>query len=68
MKKEQAIDLFGGPGRATATNLAGALGVTRQAISQWPAKLDQRTTDEIIGAAVRLGIIKNYQDYKRLEL
>jgi len=50
MNKKQATDLFGSTGK-----LAAALGITPQAIYQWPEKLDRRLSDEIIGAAIRLG-------------
>lgn len=50
MKKSQAVTLFGSVG-----DLAKALGITPQAIYQWPDDLPQRTADEVIGAAVRLG-------------
>lgn len=50
MTKRDAIALFG-----SAANLARALGVSRSAVSQWPAQLDQRTSDRVFGAALRLG-------------
>ena len=49
MTKSQAIKLFGG-----ATALAKALGIRRQSVYQWPDTLNQRTADEIRGAALRL--------------
>ena len=50
MKKSDAIALFG-----TQTNLARALGISPQAVSQWPHLLTQGQIDRIIGAAIRLG-------------
>lgn len=50
MTKSDAIELFG-----SVANLAEALDIKRQAIYQWPEILRQRTADEIIGAAIRLG-------------
>jgi predicted transcriptional regulator len=51
MKKNQAIQIFG-----SVPNLASAIGVTRHAIYQWPDELSQRTSDEVVGAAMRLGL------------
>lgn len=50
MKKIEAIAMFGSP-----KDLAAALGVTRQAIYQWPEDLSQEASDRVIGAAARLG-------------
>lgn len=54
MTKTQAIKMF-----KTVPALAAALGISRQAIYQWPERLSQRTADEIRGAAVRLGLTQN---------
>lgn len=51
MTKNQAVQMFGG-----VPALADALGITRQAIYQWPEVLDIERADRLIGAAVRLGI------------
>ncbi|MGE0334453.1 MAG: Cro/CI family transcriptional regulator [Gammaproteobacteria bacterium] len=51
MTKSEAIALFGG----TPSDMARALGITPQAVYQWPNELDQERTDRVIGAAVRLG-------------
>ena len=51
MNKQTAIQIF-----KTQSAIADALGITRSAVSQWPEELDQRTTDELIGAAMRIGI------------
>ena len=56
MTKSDASKLFG-----NATRLAEALGIRPQAISQWPETLTQRQTDEITGAAIRLGLLKPEQ-------
>jgi len=50
LTKFQAIAMFG-----SGAALGRALGITKSAVSQWPEVLDQRTSDEIIGAALRLG-------------
>lgn len=56
MTKAHAITIFG-----SIPKLAASIGITRQAIYQWPDILDQRLTDEINGAALRLGLIKPEQ-------
>lgn len=48
MNKASAIELFG-----SVTDLAVALGITRQAIYQWPDELAQDQQDRIVGAAIR---------------
>lgn len=50
MTKKDAIDLFG-----SVQVLAAALGITRQAIYQWPNDLPQDQADRIRGAAMRCG-------------
>lgn len=50
MKKQQAIQLFGG---VVAT--AQAVGVTQPAVSRWSATLAPRIVDRIIAALVRAG-------------
>lgn len=50
MKKARAISLLGG----TVTTAARALGVTRSALSQWPAELPARLEDRVLAALVRL--------------
>lgn len=52
MKKSDAIEIF-----KTQAELARALGITRAAIHQWPDELTQRQSDEVTGAALRLGLI-----------
>lgn len=54
MKTSYAIELFGG-----VKALADALGITRQAIYQWPEDLPQEQADRINGAALRLGLLKD---------
>lgn len=51
MDKSTAISHFG-----SATSLARALGITPQAVYQWPEQLDQRRADLVLGAMVRLGM------------
>lgn len=53
MTKTQAIKLFG-----HRKELESALGITRQALDQWPDKLTTKQADWVTGAAVRLGIKK----------
>ncbi|ATF86903.1 Cro/CI family transcriptional regulator [Burkholderia gladioli] len=50
LTKQQATAIFG-----SGAALARALGITRGAVSQWPDELDQKYTDMVIGAAVRVG-------------
>ncbi|WP_216675106.1 hypothetical protein [Paraburkholderia elongata] len=50
LSKEQAIRIFG-----TRKALCAAMRLTNARISQWPDQLDQKTTDLVIGAAVRVG-------------
>lgn len=50
LTKQQAIAIFG-----SGANTGRALGITRSAVCQWPEVLDQRQTDLVVGAAVRLG-------------
>ncbi|MBU2738539.1 Cro/Cl family transcriptional regulator [Acidithiobacillus concretivorus] len=51
MKKSTAIRMFG-----TGTKLGMAINLSKQAISNWPEVLNTRRSDEIIGAALRLGV------------
>ncbi|MDN5850990.1 MAG: Cro/CI family transcriptional regulator [Nitrococcus sp.] len=53
MEKQSAIELFG-----SVTALAAALGITRQAIYQWPEHLSQDQQDRITGAAIRTGLVR----------
>ena len=53
MTKAQAIKLFG-----HRKELQDALGITRQALDQWPDKLTQKQADWVAGAALRLGLKK----------
>ena len=50
--KKEAARLFG-----SQTAMARALGITRAAISRWHDDLTQRQKDEILGAAIRCGLI-----------
>ena len=51
MTKIEAIKRFG-----SVRKLAAALGISVQAVYQWPDTLEQATSDRIVGAAVRLKI------------
>ncbi|CAK0745607.1 hypothetical protein CCP4SC76_1640004 [Gammaproteobacteria bacterium] len=53
MKKQDAIKLFG-----SGTALAKAIGVTKGRVSQLPEDLDLATTDRVVGAALRLGMLE----------
>ena len=50
MTKQEAVSTFG-----NNVALAAALGVTKQAITAWPAILDLARADRVRGAALRLG-------------
>jgi len=50
MTKKEAIEIFG-----SGAALGRALGISRAAVWQWPERLDQKQTDMVVGAAVRLG-------------
>jgi hypothetical protein len=51
MTKQDAITMFG-----EVKHLAAVLGITQQAIYQWPSELPQSYVDRINGAAMRIGI------------
>jgi len=51
--KRQAIKHFG-----SVTAMARALGTTSQAVSVLKDKLSWKKQDEIIGASIRLGLVK----------
>ena len=51
--KQEAIRIFGGTMRA----VGDALGISRQAVYQWPEKLPQDTSDRLVGAAIRLRLL-----------
>jgi hypothetical protein len=53
MTKTEAKAIFDGNGAA----LGRAIGVQRARISRLPEELDQSTTDRVIGAAIRLGLL-----------
>ena len=48
MTKQEAIDLF-----KSRRKLAEALGITTQAVGQWPDRLTQRISDRVMGAKQR---------------
>jgi len=58
MKKSDVYPIFG-----SLNKTAEALGVTQQAVSNWPATLEQRHIDRLIGASLRVG---KYKAMKRL--
>ena len=53
MTKTEAAKLFG-----NQTRLAEALEITKSAVSQWPEDLDRRKADQVLGAALRLGLLR----------
>lgn len=50
MRKQTVIEFFDG-----VTGTASAVGITPQAVSQWPDPLPPRIQDRVIAAAVRCG-------------
>ena len=57
MNKKQAKYIF----RGTA-NLSKALGISAQAIQQWPDQLTTKQSDWVTGAALRLNIRLEYPE------
>lgn len=53
MLKSEAVLIFG-----SQSELAHAIGLGRSAVSQWPDVLTQRQIDQVLGAALRLGLLK----------
>lgn len=51
MKKATAVRMFG-----TATRLAMMIGITKQCMSAWPDVLTPRQSNEVMGAALRIGV------------
>ena len=51
--KRQAVALFG-----STTKMAEALGTTRATVNILEKKLTQKTSDEVLGASIRLGLVK----------
>lgn len=51
--KQEAIRIFGGTMKA----VGDALGISRQAVYQWPEDLPQDTSDRLVGAAIRLKLL-----------
>lgn len=49
MTKTEAVKMFGNSRR----KLAEALGITTQAVGQWPEQLSQRVADRTLGALYR---------------
>jgi len=48
MTKKEAIAMFG-----STKELAAAMGISVQAVGQWPDELDEYRMDRVLGAAVR---------------
>ncbi|MBE7562231.1 hypothetical protein H7F10_04500 [Acidithiobacillus sp. HP-6] len=51
MKKATAVKMFG-----TASRLAKVIGISKACMSAWPDVLTPRQSNEVIGAALRMGI------------
>lgn len=49
MTKQEAVAMFG-----DQTKLARALGITPQAVSQWPEEISLAQADRVTGAAIRV--------------
>ena len=62
LTKQQAAELFGG----RLIDLARAIGISKQAVDQWPDALNVRQIDNVVGAAIRLGLIKTSRDISSL--
>ena len=54
MTKQEALDLFGG----RPAYVARAMGITRQAVNNWPDPLTPAIADRVIGAHIRLSNMK----------
>ena len=54
MNKEDAHKIFG----KRNTDIAKAVGISRQAVNNWPVKLSESIKARIIFAAIKLGKIK----------
>lgn len=58
MKKIEAALLFGDTHAGGLQRIATTLGITRQAVWKWKDPLPQKVEDQLIGAAIRIGILK----------
>lgn len=61
MTKQEAIELLGG----TQVAVARAIGITPQAVAQWPDPLPARLADRVIAARWRLDQAHKREAYKR---
>ncbi|MEW5248892.1 Cro/CI family transcriptional regulator [Microbulbifer sp. 2201CG32-9] len=55
--KQQARELFG-----SYTAIAGALEITKGAISQWPEELPKKIKDRVMWAAHKRGLLDEIRD------
>lgn len=60
MNKSAIKKIFGSYYRA-----AQVMGVSPQAIGQWPDELDQGHADRVAGAALRMRLISEYPRFRR---
>ncbi len=64
MKKSDAIELFGG-----VKQLAEALIISPQAVSQWPDDLGDRHANQVLGASIRIyGVRKTRKAFPNIAL
>ena len=72
MKKSKAIELLGG----TVASAAASIGITSQAITQWPDELPNRLTDRVYAAIARKSMpnsidlghrVQEHRDGRRLD-
>lgn len=62
MKKTEAIELLGG----SVTAAAAAIGVSYQAVNQWPEELPARIEDRVLAALARQrGLVASIRAAKR---
>lgn len=57
MKKQEAIDLIGGP-KKSIREVAKVLNVTYQAVHKWPDELSSRIADRVLAAWARKHVSK----------
>ena len=58
MKKIEAALLFGDTQACGLRRIAQTLKITRAAVWKWEDPLPQKVEDQLVGAAIRIGILK----------